>query len=35
MTVKFIENGDAACTWFDKAKKEEARFKLAQLELAN
>jgi uncharacterized protein YodC (DUF2158 family) len=34
MTVNFVEENVAACTWFDKNKKESSRFPVAALKLA-
>ena len=32
MTIKFIEKGEAACSWFEGAKVSEASFDLEMLE---
>lgn len=34
MTVNFVEKGEAACTWFEGAKKMNSRFALTSLKLA-
>jgi uncharacterized protein YodC (DUF2158 family) len=35
MTIKFIENGEAACSWFENGRVSERRFGLEMLEAQN
>jgi uncharacterized protein YodC (DUF2158 family) len=35
MTVKFVEDGEAACSWFTNDKVSERRFSIEMLALAN